>query len=99
MLTDIVMLVRYALSQVETLEPLPSNVAGRFNLWLGREEKAGRTYTDAQRAWLIAIRDLFAVNVDITPEDLMDAPDFRCPGGLLRAHSLFGDRLRRCSTN
>ena len=41
-LADIVMLVRYALSQAETLEPLPSIVAGRFNLWLGREEKAGR---------------------------------------------------------
>ena len=28
--------------ETETLEPLPSMIAGRFNLWLGREEKAGR---------------------------------------------------------
>ena len=63
-------------------------------MWLGREERAGRTYTQAQRAWLLLIRDFVAVNVDITPEDLMDAPDFAAQGGLLRAHALFGDRLR-----
>ncbi len=40
-LADIVMLVRYAIGEAETLEPLPALVAGRFNLWLGREEKAG----------------------------------------------------------
>jgi type I restriction enzyme R subunit len=74
-LSDIVMLVRYALGAATTLEPLPATIAGRFNLWLGREERAGRAYTEAQRAWLIAIRDFIAVNVEITPEDLMDAPD------------------------
>ena len=74
------MLVRYALGRSTTLEPLPATIAGRFNLWLGREERAGRTYTEAQRAWLFAIRDFIAVNVDITPEDLMDAPDFAAAG-------------------
>jgi len=93
-LSDIVMLVRYALGGATTLEPLPATIAGRFNLWLGREERAGRTYTEAQRAWLFVIRDFIAVNVGITPEDLMDAPDFAAQGGLLRAHALFGDRLR-----
>jgi len=93
-LSDMVMLVRYAIGATTTLEPLPATIAGRFNLWLGREERAGRTYTEAQRAWLFAIRDFIAVNVDITPEDLMDAPDFAAEGGLLRAHALFGDRLR-----
>ena len=92
-LSDIVMLVRYAVGAATTLEPLPATIAGRFNMWLGREERAGRTYTEAQRAWLLAIRDFIAVNVDITPEDLMDAPDFGAQG-LLRAHALFGDRLR-----
>jgi type I restriction enzyme R subunit len=93
-LSDIVMLVRYALGAATTLEPLPAMIAGRFNLWLGREERAGRTYTEAQRAWLLAIRDFIAVNVDIAPEDLMDAPDFAAEGGLVSAHALFGDRLR-----
>jgi type I restriction enzyme, R subunit len=40
-LADIVMLVRYALGQSESLEPMSSLVAGRFNLWLGREERPG----------------------------------------------------------
>ena len=93
-LSDIVMLVRYALGQSSSLEPLPATIAGRFNLWLGREERAGRAYSEAQRAWLFAIRDFIAINVDISPEDLMEAPDFAAQGGLVRAHALFGDRLR-----
>ena len=93
-LSDIVMLVRYALGELTTLEPLPGTIAGRFNLWLGREERAGRAYTEAQRVWLFAIRDFIAVNVDITPKELMAAPDFAAQGGLVRAQAVFGDRLR-----
>ena len=48
----------------------------RATCWLGREEKAGRTYSDAQRKWLVAIRDHLSVNIEIRPEDMMDAPDF-----------------------
>jgi type I restriction enzyme R subunit len=92
-LADIVMLVRYAVGQSETLEPLPSIVAGRFNLWLGREEKAGRTYSAAQREWLMAIRDHLSVNIEIRPEDIMDAPEFSGRGGIVRARALFGARL------
>lgn len=92
-LADIVVLVRYALGQADTLEPLPSIVAGRFNLWLGREEKAGRAYTDDQRAWLMAIRDHLAVNIEIRTEDIMDAPEFSSRGGIVRARALFGTRL------
>ena len=92
-LADIVMLVRYALGQAETLEPLSSLTAGRFNLWLGREEKAGRSYSDEQRNWLMAIRDHLSVNIEIRPEDLMDAPEFSGRGGVVRARALFGARL------
>jgi type I restriction enzyme, R subunit len=92
-LADIVMLVRYALGQAEALEPLPSLVAGRFNLWLGREEKAGRSYTDEQRAWLMAIRDHLSVNIEIRTEDMMDAPEFSARGGIVKARALFGTRL------
>jgi type I restriction enzyme R subunit len=92
-LADIVMLVRYALGQAEALEPLPALTAGRFNLWLGREEKAGRTYTEEQRAWLGAIRDHLSVNVEIRPEDMMDAPEFSARGGIVKARALFGARL------
>jgi type I restriction enzyme, R subunit len=92
-LADIVMLVRYAVGQSDTLEPLPSIVAGRFNLWLGREEKAGRAYSDEQRAWLMAIRDHLAVNIEFRPEDMMDAPEFSGRGGIVKARALFGARL------
>jgi len=92
-LADIVMLVRYAIGETEALEPLPSVIAGRFNLWLGREEKAGRSYTEEQKAWLTAIRDHLAVNVEIRPEDIVDAPDFSARGGVVRARALFGTRL------
>lgn len=92
-LADIVMLVRYAIGETETLEPLPSVIAGRFNLWLGREEKAGRTYSDEQRAWLLAIRDHLAVNVEITSNDLSDAPEFAARGGMFQARQLFGSEL------
>lgn len=92
-LSDIVMLVRYAVGASATLEPLTSTIAGRFNLWLGREERAGRVYSEAQKAWLSAIRDFIAVNVDITTQDLMEAPDFTSQGGVAKAHALFGARL------
>ncbi|PYE99909.1 type I restriction enzyme R subunit [Rhodopseudomonas faecalis] len=92
-LADIVMLVRYAIGESESLDSLPSVVAGRFNLWLGREEKAGRTYSDEQRAWLTAIRDHIGVNIEIRPEDMMDAPEFSARGGIVRARALFGARL------
>ncbi len=51
-LTDIVALVRFALGQAETLAPLSSDMAGRFNLWLGREGRAGRDYSEEQLGWL-----------------------------------------------
>jgi type I restriction enzyme, R subunit len=92
-LADIVMLVRYAIGSSESLEPLPSVIAGRFNLWLGREEKAGRSYSEEQRTWLMAIRDHLGVNIEIRPEDMMDAPEFAGRGGILRARALFGARL------
>ena len=88
------MLVRYAIGAATTLEPLSSAIAGRFNLWLGREEKAGRTYTDEQKAWLTAIRDYIAVNVAIAPQDLNEAPDFAAQGGVAKAYALFGERLK-----
>jgi type I restriction enzyme R subunit len=92
-LTDIVMLVRYALGKDEVLEPLPSKVAGKFNLWLGREQRAGRTYTDEQLAWLNAIRDHLAVNAEVTVRDLQDVAAFGDKGGIVRARVLFGARL------
>ncbi len=92
-LTDIVMLVRFALGRDEELQPLPSIVAGKFNLWLGREKNAGREYSTEQLAWLSAIRDHLAQNGALVRKDLQDVPAFFDKGGLLRAQALFGQRL------
>jgi type I restriction enzyme R subunit len=92
-LTDIVMLVRFALDKEKVLEPLPAQVAGKFNLWIGREKTAGREYSQEQLAWLNAIRDHLAVNGGVTRRDLQDMPDFAGKGGLIKAQQLFGGQL------
>lgn len=92
-LTDIVMLVRFALGQDEVLEPLPSKIAGKFNLWLGREQKAGRMYSPEQLVWLTAVRDHLAVNAEVSSRDLQEVPAFGDKGGLMRARTLFGANL------
>lgn len=90
LLTDVVALVRYALGQAETLEPFSVDVERRFNLWLGREKKAGREYTDEQMRWLRLIKEHVAANAEITVEDLQDAPAFTDLGGRIAAARAFG---------
>ncbi len=41
----------------------------------------------------MAIRDHLGVNIEIRPEDIMDAPDFSGRGGIVKARALFGARL------
>lgn len=48
-------------------------------------ETAGRVYTEEPKAWLATIRDHLAVNLEMLPEDLMDALDFAARCGRLRA--------------
>lgn len=92
-LTDIVALVRYALGQHDMLEPLAADVNRRFNLWLGREKKAGREYDVDQTGWLEAIRDHLAANIDLSLRDLQEQPGFVERGGVIAARRAFGDRL------
>ncbi len=92
-LTDMVALVRFALHQSDTLAPLSVSMVARFNLWLGREAKSGRTYTASQLSWLEAIRDHLAANIDLSPRDLQDQPAFSGRGGVVAARAAFGTRL------
>lgn len=92
-LTDIVALVRFALGQRETLQPMSADMAGRFNLWLGREDKAGRSYSVEQLGWLEAIRDHLAANIDVSLRDLQEQPSFVTKGGVIAARRAFGERL------
>ena len=94
LLSDIVALVRFALDpQTRTLEPLSASVEQRFNLWLGREKNAGRTYAGEQLAWLNLIKSHIAANAVIERDDLQHAPDFVDRGGLIAARRVFGAQL------
>ncbi len=92
-LTEVVSLVRFALGQVDALEPFGSVVERRFILWLGREKKAGRDYTPEQEGWLRMIAGFVAANAEIRPHDFMEAPSFADRGGLLKARQLFAPRF------
>ncbi|BAW80122.1 type III restriction endonuclease subunit R [Candidatus Nitrosoglobus terrae] len=92
-LTEVVSLVRFALGQVETLEPFGTVVQQRFNLWLGREKKAGREYSEAQQDWLHAIAKCIAANAEITPRDFREAPILADKGGILEARQVLGEGL------
>ncbi|MCS2609662.1 DEAD/DEAH box helicase family protein [Halomonas dongshanensis] len=92
-LTEVVSLVRYALGQADTLEPIDAVVERRFNLWLGREKKAGREYNAEQEAWLRAIAAYLAANAEIAPRDFMEVPSLADRGGILRARQVLGNGL------
>jgi type I restriction enzyme R subunit len=92
-LTDIISLVRYATGQTENLEPFKTQVIQRFNLWMGRQLKAGRTFTEEQAQWLKLIADHIAVNAEVTTDDFKDMPSFADRGGLLKARKVFGAEM------
>lgn len=92
-LTEVVSLVRYALGQTDTLEPIDAVVERRFNLWLGREKKAGREYNAEQEGWLRAIAAYLAANAEIAPRDFMEVPSLADQGGILRARQVLGNGL------
>ena len=92
-LTDIISLVRFATGQVEMLEPYGTRVEQKFNLWIGRQKKAGRDFNEEQMDWLRAIKDYLAANVEIAPADLMRDHPFTGWGGIVAARKLFGAEL------
>ena len=95
MLTDVIALVRFATGgQGEVLEPFSKRVEQRFNLWIGRQIKAGRSFTDEQTEWLRLIKEHIAANAEVTTEDLKEIPSFTARGGLLKARRVFGEQLQ-----
>lgn len=92
-LTDIISLVRFATGQIEVLEPYGARVDQKFNLWIGRQKKAGREFSDEQMNWLRAIKDYLAANVEIAPTDLTRDQPFTDWGGVVAARRLFGTEL------
>jgi type I restriction enzyme R subunit len=76
------------------LEPFSRRVEQRFNLWVGRQIKAGRSFTEEQMEWLRLIRDHIAHNAEVTQDDFKQMPDFTDRGGLLKARRVFGEQLQ-----
>ncbi len=89
LLTDVVSLVRYALHQENELVPFVERVQERFSGWMLQQENQGRRFTAEQRAWLEAIRDHVAANLEIAVEDFDYAP-FDNMGGMGKAARVFG---------
>lgn len=92
-LTEIVSLVRFAIGQVEFLESFGKIVEQRFNLWMGREKKAGKEYTPEQQEWLRAIARVIAANAEVSTGDFQQSPTLSDKGGIVRARKVFGDGL------
>ncbi len=94
LLTDLVALVRFALGTAPVLEPVAADVGRRFNLWLGREGRAGRDYTASQLAWLHLLRDHVAANAEVALSSLREDPQLSARGGVRGARDALGaDRL------
>lgn len=89
-LTELVALVRFAIGAEPVLESYAVSVEQRFNLWIGRQKKAGRAFTDEQMRWLQLIKRFVAENAEVAERDLIEFPTFTHEGGLARARALFG---------
>jgi len=91
--TNIVSLVRFALSKEGQLEPFPEAVRQRFANWIAEQQANGSNFSDEQIQWLTAIAEHVGTSIEIPPDDLESLP-FSQKGGLGRAYQLFGDRLQ-----
>ena len=92
-LVHIIQLVRFAGGLTGVLEPFSADAMARYNLWLGRQQKAGRDLTPEQCSWLDLVAAHLAANAEITKDDIREMPDFAARGGIKRARALFGAEL------
>lgn len=95
LLTDLISLVRFAVGKELELVPFRQEVEQKFNLWIGRQIKAARNFTEEQMAWLRLIKDHIAANVEMPLADLQEMPQFAGRGGIVRARQLFETKLNQ----
>ncbi|WP_433343449.1 DEAD/DEAH box helicase family protein [Micromonospora sp. CA-111912] len=88
---DLVALIRYELGLDQELRPYRTSIEERFRGWLLSQEQAGATFTADQAWWLERIKDVIAVSVEITTDDLEGAP-FTERGGIDGYANTFGER-------
>ena len=92
LLTDVVSLVRFALHRDDALAPWTETARRRFDAWIARKAASGHRFNPEQMAWLEAIRDHVAANVEIGVEDF-EFPPFAQRGGLGAAYRAFEGEL------
>jgi len=89
---DVIQLVRFALDEVDVLEPYGDSVDRRFNEWIMCHEESGKVFSGEQLTWLEMIKDHIKTSVEIIPDDFDNVP-FNQKGGLHQAYRLFGNNL------
>ena len=97
LLTNIIQLVRFSLGLDEKLEDFGRVANSRYELWLGRQKKAGIEFSDEQKVWLDRIKDYIVNNAYITRQDVQEA--FAPNGGILKVVKLFGDKTDEILTD
>jgi len=92
LLTNMISLVRFAIGNVDTLEPYTEEVNRRFEEWLSAQEMVGRAFTPEQREWLVMIKNHIATSLSIGIADFEYTP-FNERGGAVKVSQLFGQDL------
>ena len=92
LLTNVISLVRFAIGEVDALEPFDEVVNRRFVEWIGRQARANRRFSPEQMAWLEMIRDHIATSLRVEMSDLELSP-FHDKGGPVKAYQTFGKDL------
>ncbi len=85
LLTDIISLVRFAMGEMEVLEPFAVSVEEKFQQWLG-----GKEFSSVQVVWLEKIKEHIVTSVRIEAEDLQDMPQEAFQGYQLFGNDLMG---------
>ena len=80
------------MTEPDPLAPFAPDVNRNFELWLGREKKAGREYTEVQMEWLRLMKEHIASSCSIARDDF-DYAELAARGGLQKAWGLFGEEL------
>ena len=94
LLTDIISLIRFALGQVDVLEPYKNVVNKRFDDWIAEQEKLGKKFTPEQMEWLTMMKDHIITSLSIAIDDFELAP-FNQKGGAIKAQQVFGNELEK----
>jgi type I restriction enzyme, R subunit len=89
---DVIQLVRFAIEEIDVLEPYGDSVDQRFIEWLNTQEESGKTYNEKQLTWLTMIKNHIKTSVEIGQEDFETVP-FNQHGRLHEAYKLFGEEL------